>query len=94
MKKKYISVKASSAPTVLYSITLHTYRGKFDQQNLVFMNMHEAGETNLLSIKLHVTLKYSSISSNLLMPNKSLALATSLMEVAILNAKPNLRYKM
>ena len=29
----------------------------------------------------------------LVIPNKSLALAKSLMEVAILNGKPNLRYK-
>jgi len=57
------------------------------------MNMHEAGETNLLPMKLHVTKKYSSIPSKLLMRNKSLALANSLMEVAILNGKPNLRYK-
>ena len=26
------------------------------------MNMHEAGETNLLPMKSHVTIKYSSIS--------------------------------
>jgi len=57
----------------------------------LFMNMHEAGETNLLPMKSHVTIKYS-ISSNLFMPNKSFALAKSLMEVAILNGKPNLRY--
>ena len=52
----------SSVPTVLYSVTLHTYRGKFDWQNLFFMNMHKAGENNLLTMKLHVTIKYSSIS--------------------------------
>jgi len=33
---------------------------KFDWQNLVAMNMHEAGETNLLPMKSHVTIKYSS----------------------------------
>ena len=53
---------ASSASTVLSSATPHRYRGKFDWQNLVFMNMHEAGETNLLPMKLHVTIKYSSIT--------------------------------
>ena len=52
---------ASSATTVLSSVTLHTYRGKFDWQNLVFVNMHEVGETNLLPTKSHVTIKYSSI---------------------------------
>ena len=30
--------------------------------NLVFMNMHEAGETILLPMKSHVTIKYSSIT--------------------------------
>jgi len=35
--------------TVLSSVTLHTYRGQFNWQNLVFKNMHEAGETNLFS---------------------------------------------
>jgi len=38
------------------------YRGQLDWQNLVFMNMHEAGETNLLPMKSHVTIKYSSIT--------------------------------
>jgi len=32
--------KLSLATTVLSSVTLHTYRGQFDWQNLVFMNMH------------------------------------------------------
>jgi len=54
--------------------------------------MHEAGETNLLPMKSHVTIKYSSISSNLLMPNKSLVLEKLLMEVAILNGKPKLKH--
>jgi len=57
------------------------------------MNMHEAGETNLFPMKSHNTIKYSSISSNLLMPYKSLDLEKSLIEVAILNGKPKLRYK-
>ena len=56
------------------------------------MDMHEAGETNLLPMKSHVTIKYSSISSNLLMPNKSLVLEKLLMEVAILNGKPKLKH--
>jgi len=43
-----------------FSVTLHTYRGQFDWQNLVFINMHEAEETNLLPMKSHVTNKYSS----------------------------------
>jgi len=55
-------VCSSSAITVLFSITLHTYRGEFDWQNIVFMNMYEAGETNLLPMKSHVTIKYFSIS--------------------------------
>ena len=71
---QYTNGGPSSAPTALNFVTLHTYRGKFDKSR-VFMNMHEAGETNLLPIKSHVTIKYSPISSNLLMPNKSLALA-------------------
>ena len=54
--------ETSLAPTVLYFFTFHTYRGKFDWQNLVFMNMHEAVKTNLLPMKSHVTIKYSSIS--------------------------------
>jgi len=52
----------SSATTVLSSATLHTYRGQFDWQNIVFINIYEAGETNLLPMKSHVTIKYSSIS--------------------------------
>jgi len=52
--------------------------------------MHEAGETNLHSMKSHVTIKHSSIS----MPNKSLPLEKSLMEAAILIGKQNIRYKM
>ena len=44
------------------SFTLHMYRGQFDWQNLVFMNMHEAGKTNLIPMKLHVTIKYSLIT--------------------------------
>jgi len=52
-------VSVSSATTVLSSGTLHTYQGQFDWQNLVFMNMHEAGETSLLPMKSHVTIKYS-----------------------------------
>ena len=55
------------------------------------MNMHEAGETNLLPMKSNVTIKHSSIS----MPNKSLVLEKSLMEAAtcILIGKQNIRYK-
>ena len=37
------SVKSFSATTVLSSVTLHTYRGQFDWQTIVFMNMCEAG---------------------------------------------------
>jgi len=44
----------SSATAVLSSVTLHTYRGLLDWQNLVFMTMHEAGETNLLPVKSYV----------------------------------------
>ena len=40
-----------SATTVLSFVTLHMYHGQFDWQNLVFMNIHEAGETNLLPMK-------------------------------------------
>ena len=49
------------ATTVLSSVTPNTYRGQFDLQNIVFLSMYEAGETNLLSIKSHVTIKYLSI---------------------------------
>ena len=45
---------SSSATTVLSSVTIHTYRGQFDWQNLFFMNMHEAWETNLIPMKSHV----------------------------------------
>jgi len=48
--------------TVLSSVTTHTYRGQFEWQNLVFMNMHEAGETNLLLMKSQVIIKYSLIT--------------------------------
>jgi len=52
----------SSPTTKLSSVTNYTYRGQFDMQNLAFMNMHEAGETSLLPMKSHVTIKYSSIT--------------------------------
>ena len=55
-------MKPMSATTVLSSVTLHMYRGQFDWHNLVFMNMHEAGETNIFPMKSHVTIKYSSIT--------------------------------
>jgi len=53
------SGKASSATTVLSSVTLHTYCGQLVWQNIVFMNIYEAGETNLLPMKSNVTIKYS-----------------------------------
>ena len=49
----FVTHQSSLATTVLSSVTLHTYRGKFDWQNLVFMTMHEAGEINLLPMKSH-----------------------------------------
>ena len=52
---------SSSATTVLSFVTLYTYSGQFDWQNLVFINMHEVGEISLLPMKSHVTIKYSSI---------------------------------
>ena len=52
----------SSATTVLSFVTLHTYCKQFDWQNIVFMNIYEAGETNLLPMKPHVTITYFSIS--------------------------------
>jgi len=61
-QKTKIYIYLSSATTVLSSVTIHTYYGKFDWQNIVFMIIYEAGETNLLLMKLHVTIKYSSIS--------------------------------
>ena len=36
--------------------------GNLTSKNLVNMNVHEAGETNLLPMKSHVTIKYSLIS--------------------------------
>ena len=63
----YTCSVSSSLTTVLSSVTLHTYRGQFDWQNLVFMNMHEAGETNILSKKAHITIKYSSINNDVLL---------------------------
>jgi len=59
------NVVSSSATTVLSSVTLRTYRGQFDWQNIVFINIYGAGETNLLPIKSHVTIKCSSISMTL-----------------------------
>jgi len=35
---------------------------EIDWQNIVFMNMYKAGETNLLPVKLNFTIKYSSFS--------------------------------
>jgi len=61
MKSATYLTLALSATTVLSSVTLHMYHGQFDWQNVVFMNMHEAGETNLLPMKSHDTIKYSSI---------------------------------
>ena len=52
----------SSATTVLSSVTLHKYPGQFDWQTLVFIIMHEAGETNLLPMKSNVTIKYYLIT--------------------------------
>jgi len=42
----YATLKASSAITVhvLTSVILHTYRGQFDWQNLVSMNMRGRGD--------------------------------------------------
>ena len=55
--------------TALYSIVGHHgscvtlyIAAKIGSQNLVLMNLHEAGETTLLPIKMHVTNKYSSIT--------------------------------
>jgi len=48
-----------------YFLPLHSiilYCRQFDWQNILFMNMHEAGETNLLPMKLHVTIKCPSIT--------------------------------
>jgi len=61
-ERTVVGVKPSSATTVLSSVTHHTYRGKFDWQNFVFRNIYKAGETNLLPMKSHVTIKYSSIA--------------------------------
>jgi len=55
-----IQLHTSSATTVLSSVTLYTNRGQFDWQNLVFLNMHKA--INLLPMKSHVTITYSSFS--------------------------------
>ena len=52
----------SLATTVLSSVTLHTYPGQFDWQTLVFIIMHETGETNLLLMKSNVTIKYYLIT--------------------------------
>ena len=62
MKHSSYSLSEESAITLHSSVTLHTYRGHFDWQNLVFMNMHETGETNLFPMKSHATIKYSSIT--------------------------------
>ena len=43
----YCNMFYISAATVLSSLTLHMYRGQFDWRNLVFINIYEAGETNL-----------------------------------------------
>jgi len=92
---KNLKYPPSSATIVLSSVTLHTYRRKFDKQNLVLINMHEAGETNLLPIACYNKILYilNNVILGLSYKNRSLTLAKSLMEVAILNGKPNHRFK-
>jgi len=41
--------RPSSTTTELSSVTLHEYRWQFYWQNIVFMNIYEAGETDLSS---------------------------------------------
>jgi len=74
--------------------------GQFDWQNLIFMNIHKAEETNLLPMKSHVTIK-NFINNGIILGFFTLnrnqhtcVLENSLMEPAVLNSKPNLRYKM
>ena len=58
-----VQFNTSSAPTVfipLHSIHVHTVENLTSK--ISFMNMHEARETNLLLMKSHGTIKYSSIS--------------------------------
>ena len=57
-----LAIYHSRQPQYFFSVTLHTYRGQFDWQNLVFINMHEAWATNRLPMKAHFTIKYSSIT--------------------------------
>jgi len=54
---RYSECKSATTVLVLSSVTLHTYM--YWGQNIVFMNIYEAGETNLLQMKSHVTIKYS-----------------------------------
>ena len=77
----------TSAITVLSFVTLHTHRGQFDWQNLVFMNMHEAQETNLLPMG-------SYVSNKKIFNNNDAILRFSYLKqkpTYILNGKPNLK---
>jgi len=47
-------------------LLLKTYRGQFDWQNITFMNIDEAGETNLLPIKSYVTKILFNINDEIL----------------------------